>query len=78
MSKFAYFNPHDGRILQWIDTDTMAYNLPDASLLHECTDAEWEMRDAGESMVKDGVVVQQHGTKVVHVYGKNRLEKKDR
>lgn len=26
---------------------------------------------------KEGVVVQQHGTKVVHVYGKNRLEKKD-
>lgn len=26
---------------------------------------------------KEGVVVQQHGTKVVHVYGKNRLEKKE-
>lgn len=57
MSKFAYFNPHDGRILQWIDTDAMSYILPDASLLHECTDAEWELQHQGEMMVKAGAVV---------------------
>lgn len=57
MSKIAYFNPHDKRILQWFDTDAMAYNLPDASLLHACSDAEWELRHQGEMMVKAGAVV---------------------
>jgi hypothetical protein len=57
MSKFAYFNPHDGRVLQWIDTEAMAYNLPDASMLHGCSDAEWELRHLGEMMVKNGAVV---------------------
>lgn len=57
MSKFAYFNPHDGRVLQWIDTEAMNYNLPDASMLHSCTDAEWELRSQGEMMVKAGAVV---------------------
>ncbi|HHW4682491.1 MAG TPA: hypothetical protein ACQGQI_04770 [Xylella sp.] len=32
MSRFAYFNPTDGRVIQWIDTDAMSCNLPDASL----------------------------------------------
>lgn len=57
MSKFAYFNPHDGRVLQWIDTDAMAYNLPDASMLHFCSNAEWELQHQGEMMVKAGAVV---------------------
>lgn len=57
MSKFAYFNPHDGLVLQWIDTDAMSYNLPDSSLLHECTDAEWDMRQQGEMAVKNGDVI---------------------
>jgi hypothetical protein len=57
MRKFAYFNPHDGRVLQWIDTDAMAYNLPDASMLHACSDAEWELQHQGEMMVKAGTVV---------------------
>lgn len=57
MSKFAYFNPHDGHILQWIDTDAMAYNLPDASMLHTCSDPEWDLQHQGEMMIKDGAVV---------------------
>ena len=57
MSKLAYFNPADGRILQWIDTDAMAYNLPDASMLHACSDEEWELQHQGEMMVKAGDVV---------------------
>ena len=57
MSKFAYFNPQDGRVLQWIDTEAMSYNLPDASMLHSCSDAEWELRGHGDMMVKDGAVV---------------------
>ena len=31
--KYAYFNPCDGKVIQWIDTATLNYNLPDASLL---------------------------------------------
>lgn len=56
--KLAYFNPHDGLILQWIDTEAMSYNLPDASMLHECTDEEWERQHTGvDQMIKDGTVV---------------------
>jgi len=51
--KYAYFNPCDGRVIQWIDTEVLNYNLPDASLLHECTDAEWAMQHSGEMMVSD-------------------------
>lgn len=57
MSKFAYFNPQDGRVLQWIDTEAMAYVLPNASMLHGCSDAEWELQHQGEMMVKNGAVV---------------------
>lgn len=57
MSKFAYFNPQDGCVLQWIDTDAMAYVLPDASMLHVCSDAEWELQHQGEMMVKNSTIV---------------------
>lgn len=57
MSKLAYFNPQDGRVLQWLDTEAMSYNLPDASMLHACSDAEWELQHQGEMMVKAGAVV---------------------
>lgn len=53
MSKFAYFNPQDGRVLQWIDTEAMAYNLPAESFLHACTDDEWARRDSGDWAVDD-------------------------
>ncbi|WP_434631918.1 hypothetical protein [Chromobacterium sp. CV08] len=56
MSKFAYFNPVDGRVLQWIDTEARNCNLPDAALLHPCSDAEWTAQAQGEMMVRDGVV----------------------
>lgn len=55
-TKFAYFDPSNGRILQWIDTDVMAYILPDASMLHACSDAEWGLRSQDHMMVKDGAV----------------------
>lgn len=57
MPRYAYFNSHDGRVLQWIDTDAMSYVLPDASLLHECTGAEWDARHSGEKMIQNGVVI---------------------
>ncbi|AUH53170.1 hypothetical protein CXB49_21435 [Chromobacterium sp. ATCC 53434] len=56
MSKFAYFNPVDGRVLQWIDTEAHNCNLPDAALLHSCSDAEWTSQAQGEMMVRDGAV----------------------
>ncbi|MDE1713883.1 hypothetical protein PWG14_15090 (plasmid) [Chromobacterium amazonense] len=56
MSKFAYFNLQDGRVLQWINTESHNCNLPDASLLHPCTAAEWASRTQGEMMVQDGIV----------------------
>ncbi|MEO2217322.1 hypothetical protein ABGV49_09680 [Chromobacterium vaccinii] len=56
MSKFAYFNPQDGLVLQWINTESHACNLPDASLLHACTDTEWQMRDQGKMMVRDATI----------------------
>ncbi len=56
--KYAYVNPIDGVILQWIDTSRQNYNLPDSSRLHECTDAEFELRNNGEHyMVQNGTVV---------------------
>jgi hypothetical protein len=58
MTKYAYFNPDDNnKVRQWIDTDAMNYVLPDASLLHECTETEWAMRVTGEKMVHNGAVV---------------------
>nr|WP_155419477.1 hypothetical protein [Chromobacterium subtsugae] len=56
MSKFAYFNPQDGRVLQWIDTGSHSCNLPDAALLHPCTDAEWASQAQGDMMVRAGAV----------------------
>lgn len=56
--KLAYFNPHDGLILQWMDTEAQNFNLPDASMLHECTLAEWERQNlTAPQMVKNGVIV---------------------
>jgi hypothetical protein len=57
MPKYAYFNKHDGRVLQWIDTDAMNHVLPDASLLHECTESEWSSRETGEKLIKNGAVI---------------------
>jgi hypothetical protein len=57
MSKFAYFEPSNGRILQWIDAAAMAYILPESSLLHPCSEEDWELRNQGCMMVKNGVVV---------------------
>ena len=57
MSKFAYFSPVDFRVLQWIDTDAMSYNLPPAELLHQCTDAEWALQDQGDTMMLGNKVV---------------------
>lgn len=57
MSKFAYFNPNDGRVLQWIDTNEMSYVLPDTSLLHACSDDDWALGQQGEMMVRNGTVV---------------------
>jgi hypothetical protein len=58
VSKYAYFNPADNnKVMQWIDTAAMSYDLPDSSLLHECTETEWLQRNSGEKMVKAGAVV---------------------
>lgn len=56
--KLAYFNPHDGLILQWMDTEAQNFNLPDASMLHKCTDEDWGRQNLdAPQMVKDGTVV---------------------
>ncbi|WP_157470098.1 hypothetical protein [Desulfobulbus elongatus] len=57
MAKYAYYNPRDGHIMQWIDTDVRLYHLPAASLLHECDDDEWQMQHQGEMMVSGGEIV---------------------
>lgn len=58
MSKYAYFDPaQGGRVLAWLDTDEFAHVLPPAELLHECSEAEWDSRDAGERAVQAGAVV---------------------
>jgi len=54
--KLAYFDPANGKVLQWIDTDEMAYVLPDESMLYECSATEWEARHDGEMIVKDGAL----------------------
>lgn len=55
--KYAYCDSHDCRVLQWIDTEAMSYNLPDVAMLHECTATEWEMQNSGEMMIKAGAVI---------------------
>ncbi|QOE32748.1 hypothetical protein CPT_Mano_015 [Achromobacter phage Mano] len=55
--KYAYFNKADGKVLQWIDTEAMNYNLPDPELLHECTEDEWDMRGDGDRMALNGKIV---------------------
>lgn len=57
MPKYAFFNPADNTVLQWIDTDELEYNLPDASLLHECAESEWSQRNSGKKMVSGGQIV---------------------
>ena len=56
--KYAYFNPIDGKVLQWLDTDAQNYNLPNATLLHACTEEEFALNDGNsEMMVKAGKVL---------------------
>ena len=66
--KLAYFNPHDNnRVLQWMDTEAFDYQLPDASLLHECTDEDWERQNLdAPQMIKEGSIVDYLAAPVPH------------
>ena len=56
--KYAYFDPNQGgKVLQWIDTEAANYNLPDKTLLHACTDDEWQLDQSHEWAVSDGSVI---------------------
>lgn len=57
--RYAYFNPNDGKVIQWIDTEAFNYSsLPDASLLYACTDEEWQRQFLSQpQMVKDNAIV---------------------
>lgn len=56
--KLAYFNIIDGLILQWLDADAHNFNLPDSSMLHECTMDEWARQNLNNpQMVKNGAIV---------------------
>lgn len=59
MSKLAYINPHDNnRVLQWLDTEAFDFQLPDAALLHSCSDEDWERQHLeAPQMVQGGRVV---------------------
>ncbi|VVD78364.1 hypothetical protein [Pandoraea fibrosis] len=55
--KYAYFDPNlGGKVIQWMDTDAANYVLPDATLLHECSEADWKLREGGDMMVKGGKI----------------------
>ena len=55
--KYAYFNKNTGQVLAWLDTDTHNHVLPDASMLHTCTDEEWTMQTQGPMAVVKGAIV---------------------
>lgn len=57
--KYAYFDKNNNnRILQWIDTSVMDYNLPDADMLHKCSEDEWALQFSGQIyMIQNGKVV---------------------
>lgn len=56
--KYAYFDPsNNGRVMAWLDTEAHSYNLPDAAMLHDCTDAEWALDRSQEWMVSNGGIV---------------------
>lgn len=67
--KLAYFNPHDGLILQWMDTEAQNFNLPDASMLHKCTDEDWERQNLdAPQMVQGGRVADYIAPAAPHEY----------
>lgn len=56
--KYAYINAHtDKRVLDWLDTESLNYVLPDAQYLHSCTEEEWAFsRQPGDYRLVDGVI----------------------
>lgn len=56
MTKYAYFDPADGKVISWIDTNEMAFVLPKQELLHECSEDDWEQRGDGKAVVNGRIV----------------------
>lgn len=42
--RYAYFDPNSRVVLGWIDTEAQSGTLPDAALLRELSDTEWDAR----------------------------------
>lgn len=55
--KYAYFNPTDGRVIQWIDTESYNYDLPNVSTLHVCNEEEFSLQNHGEMMISNGAII---------------------
>lgn len=66
MAKYAYFDPADGRVLQWIDTGAMACNLPADELLLELTAEQWEQVNDQPWWVVSGTLMNQPRPSAAH------------
>jgi len=56
--KYAYFDPINGMVIAWLDTDLYDHVLPDDKNLYICSDKEWENKDAHPWKVEDGKLVE--------------------
>lgn len=68
MAKYAYFDPASGRVLQWIDTDAMACNLPADELLLELNSEQWGLIDDRPWWVVSGTLTDQPRPSAAHVW----------
>lgn len=55
--KYAYFDPNHRNVLGWIDTEAQSGDLPDAALLRELTEEEWELSGSPIWVGEDGSLV---------------------
>lgn len=68
MAKYAYFDPASGRVLQWIDTDAMACNLPADELLLELNSEQWGLIDDRPWWVVSGTLTDQPRPSAAHAW----------
>lgn len=68
MSKYAYFDPANGQVLQWLDTDALAYNLPAPECLLELSIEQWGLIDDRLWWVVSGTLTDQPRPSAAHVW----------
>lgn len=66
MAKYAYFDPANGQVLQWLDTDALAYNLPAPDHLLELSDEQWVLYVDRPCWVVSGALTDQPRPTLAH------------